>query len=199
MARKSTNVAEHRAHGDSLIATNGSTDSSVERIRDIIFGEQIQDYSAKFDEITSHLKAIDARLARIDDRLSEHERDVDSQIQHQKQKFESELTQLDNEFAKQLADLAEETQQRGDAIKSSVSTLGRKVRKEMRDSTQELSTLKMDRGVLGDLFVQMGEVLVANGTTPAEMATGEKKPAAKKPVKKEAAETAKASSEQSSK
>lgn len=196
MARKSTDIAEHRGHNDGLVVNNGGVDNSVDRIRDIIFGEQIQDYSAKFDEIATQLSAIDARLAQINDRISEHERDVDSQIQHQKQKFESDLAQLDSEFTKQLADLAEETQQRADSIKSSVSTLGKKVRKEMRESAQELSTLKMDRGTLGDLFVQMGEVLVANEPArteeaaaqqlPTETATTQKKKSAAKKVTKAA-------------
>lgn len=166
MATNQKSVVEHRGNTESLVenehANGRANDSSVERIRDIIFGEQIQDYSAKFEQITAQLATIDARLGQINDRIAEHERDMDSQILNQRQNFESQLAQLDSKFSRQLGDLAQEAQQQADTITSKITALASKSKQEMKQATQELSTLKMDRGTLGELFVQMGQVLVAD-------------------------------------
>lgn len=150
-------VAEHR----------NSAGDSVDRIREIIFGEQIQDYSAKFEKIWDQLSTIDQRLEQIIEKIAEQERDLESQLENQKKKFEAELNQLDSDFSKQLADAAIENQERADALATSITTLGKSAKKDLTKATKELTDLKVDRAALGDMFALIGQSLTT-GTMQSE-------------------------------
>lgn len=144
---------EHRNHsGD-----------SVERIRDIIFGEQIQDYSAKFEQIWTQFSAVDQRLESIHNKLAEHERDIDSQLEQQRKKFDAALKQLDSDFSQQLADAAVETQQKADALNKTIVALSKSTKKDLKKATEQLADLKMDRASLGEMFLHLGQSLLTNG------------------------------------
>lgn len=161
---------EHREHRNN--PSNNSGDS-VDRIRDIIFGEQIQDYGSKFEKIWAQFSALDQRLERINEKLAEHERDIDSQLENQKKKIETALNQLDSDFTQQLADAAVENQQRAEALSKSVVTLDKSTKTNLKKATEQLTTLKMDRAALGDLFVSMGQNLI---TVDSQQETSTKLP-----------------------
>jgi|GEM_PF-1829689 len=157
----STKTAEHR---------NTSGDS-VDRIRDIIFGQQIQDYDAKFEKIWSQFSNIDQQLERIIEKISEQERDFDSQLENQKKKFEAELSQLDSDFSRQLADAAVENQEKADALAKTITALSKSTKKDLTKAAEQLTNLKMDRTALGDMFVLLGQNLISDNGPSTDIAT----------------------------
>jgi len=152
---------EHREHRNPRIdngtsAENDKNDNSVDRIRDIIFGAHIQDYSSRFSKISSQLDIIDKRLEQINERISEHERDIDSQLADQKKKFEIQLSQLDAGFSEQIEGVVLQNQHQTKALNDAITALGKQSKQDLQQATQELSDLKVDRSLLSDLFLACG-------------------------------------------
>lgn len=159
--RNGTETAEHR----------NDAGNSVDRIRDIIFGEQIQDYGAKFDKIWTQLSTIDQRLERINEKIAEQERDLDSQLENQKKKFAAELSQLDSDFSRQLADAALESQEKADALAQTITALSKSTKMDLTKTAAQLTNLKMDRAALGDMFVLLGQNLISDNIQSESTAT----------------------------
>lgn len=162
MAVNKAEFMELREHRNSPIDNSDvslDNDNSVDRIRDIIFGAQIQDYSSKFSKISSQLDTLDKRLEQINQRISEHERDIDSQLTDQKKKFETRLSQLNAEFSEQLEEVILQNQHQAKTLNDSITVLGKQSKQELQKAKQELSNLKVDRSLLSDLFVQFSQTL----------------------------------------
>ncbi len=80
------------------------------------------------------------------------QRDLD-RLQKQVNRLSEELTEQDRSQGEKLQTLRRESQQAGDEL-----------RDELRQTAQELTTSKVDRVTLGELFVEIGTCLKSGGS-----------------------------------
>jgi uncharacterized membrane-anchored protein YhcB (DUF1043 family) len=112
---------------------NSQLDGSqeVERIRDIIFGPQMRDYTQKFQNV---------------------QRDLD--------RLQQELDDL----SEQLVDQGSETGKKLQALRREMRKADDGLRDELRQTAEQLAGDKVDREVLGELFIELGNHLKTGGS-----------------------------------
>jgi septal ring factor EnvC (AmiA/AmiB activator) len=105
----------------------------VERIRTILFGQQMRDYEQRFVAFQRDLTRFQGELERLGE----------------------ELTAKDAEQSKKLQ-----------ALRGEMQRADNEARDELRQTAQKLSDEKVDRALLGDLFIELGNHLKDGGALP---------------------------------
>ena len=95
----------------------------VDRIRDIIFGSQMRDYSQQFQAVQRDLERLQQEVDRLTEQLAEQDRGQ----------------------GKKLQNLRREMRRADDGL-----------RDELRQTAQKLTSDKVDRVALGELFIELG-------------------------------------------
>lgn len=124
---------------ESEAGSQAGTIQELDRVRDIIFGPQMRDYQQRFQLLDRDLKRLEQEIDRLRDKLTQQLAELDSAQNQKLQTLSQELRQAD-------ADL----------------------RAEERRSTEDLTTSKVDRAALGELFVEIGTRL-KGGASVAEL------------------------------
>jgi len=151
-------------------AKNGGQAEStekVERIRDLIFGQQIRDYSQKFDVINKDLTRLQGLINRLTDEVREQERSftqklreqeqtLTTQIQEQDRRQTQQHRELDQRLTQQIQDFDRTHSQNTQELWQAVRELEDTMRSELRQTAHELDELKMDRFTLGELLIKLG-------------------------------------------
>ena len=103
----------------------------VDRIRDIIFGTQMQDYEQKFQTMQRDLERLQEEIDRLTEQLGDQ----------------------DSNQGKKLQSLRQEMRKADDGL-----------RDEFRETAQKLADDKVNRLVLGELFIELGTHLKTGGS-----------------------------------
>jgi seryl-tRNA synthetase len=93
-----------------------------------------------------------AQMRDYDGRFETVQRDLD-RLQGDIDRLSKRLSEQESSHNKQLGDLRQEMRQADDDL-----------RDELRETAQRLTTDKVDRTVLGDLFIQLGKQVKADGS-----------------------------------
>lgn len=128
---------------------------SLDKIRDILFGAQAQDYESRFAELEKRLiKEFSETRREFEDRLESLEDSMKKELET--------LKDLLNAEKKDRRELAKETSKRfADASRNL-----QKLDDELTESQERLQNVKADRSVVADLFVQLAERLTSYAASP---------------------------------
>lgn len=173
----------------------------VERIRDIIFGTQMRDYTQQFDGVNRALESMAAQSAQLLTQLQEqeerHQRALDraseqhqARLQAQAEIHRQEVQRLQSQLAEQAASfhrqLTEQMQQietqiqqveerhatNFNALTDQLQKVEERLRSELESVSTALNASKTDRATLGELLVQLGTDLQATSALPLEIGHG---------------------------
>lgn len=164
------------AISESVISATDSVDK-VERIRDLLFGTQMRDYTQRFDAISRDLSRLTQETARIQEAIQEQEnkftkllrQEVDrlaAQLQDQDKRTQQQLQQVDQRLTEQIKELDQKHTQNAKELAYNLARTERVLREELHELSQQLNHTKVDRPTLGDLLVEIGQTLKTNDPTP---------------------------------
>ncbi|MEZ4735723.1 MAG: hypothetical protein R3E79_52200 [Caldilineaceae bacterium] len=161
---------------ETLVSVTDSGDK-VERIRDLLFGTHMRDYTQRFDAISRDLLRLTQEATRINETIQEQEnkftrlvrQEVDrlaGQLQDQDKRAQQQLQQLDQRLTQQIKELDQKHTQHAKELSRTLARTERNLREELHDLSQRLNTMKVDRPTLGDLLIGIGQNLKSNDPTP---------------------------------
>lgn len=112
--------------------------TELERIRDIIFGPQMQDYEGQFSRVAAELGLLSQRLNDLQSTLAQQQADQDQRRDELEHAFSERLDQLESSLGTQTRQLADDLQ---------------------AEFTQALDAVQDDKASrldMGDMLVEMG-------------------------------------------
>jgi DNA repair exonuclease SbcCD ATPase subunit len=155
------------------------TDSvdKVERIRDLIFGTHMRDYTQRFDAISRDLARLTQETTRLNELIQEQDgkftrllrQEVDrlgAQLQEQDKRAQQQLQQVDQRLTEQIKELDQKHTQSAKELATNLARTERILRDELHELSQQLNNMKVDRPTLGDLLINIGQNLKTNDPTP---------------------------------
>ena len=166
-------------------ALPGADNVSVEKIRDLLFGNQMQDYDRRFSNLEERflqrLKDVEAEAARglgafelnakkqIDsvagqlreekDRRAEAEKEIERNVRDQTQALEKRLRQMADQLAQLEREVTDRITQESQALREEIKRKNEDTRQAIERMFAELSSVKTDRNLLAGLFVEVAKAL----------------------------------------
>jgi len=170
----------------SVINTNqwaGVTDSvdKVDRIRDLLFGPHMRDYTQQLAAISHDLLSLTQETARLAVAIQDQEnkftqflrQDLDrlaAQLQDQGQRAQQQLQQVDHRLTEQWKVLDQSHTQRVNNLAHGIARSEQALRTELHALAEGLNQRKVDRPVLGDLLIELGHSLKSTEPIPLPVA-----------------------------
>lgn len=113
--KKKTTAAGDAVDAKELNVTRGESTEKLERIREIVFGAQLREYSQRFENIQRDIARLQQEIQRLSEALGEQSRqqskqvrDLDdrilAKIQEHSRQLTLQVTELDNRQSAQLRD-----------------------------------------------------------------------------------------------
>lgn len=151
----------------------------VERIRDIIFGTQMRDYTQRFDALTRDLARVSQEVSQLTEQMKEQEsrlrrelrqetERLQTQLQEQDQARQQQIQQLDQRLSDQLQALDQKQTESAQSLASHLANVEEMLRNELYRLSEELNQAKVDRPALGELLVNLGTSLQTTAPKPLE-------------------------------
>ncbi|MEZ4677885.1 MAG: hypothetical protein R2932_27075 [Caldilineaceae bacterium] len=152
----------------------------VERIRDIIFGTQMRDYTQRFDTLSRELARVSQEVTRLGEQMQEQEKRLRAelrqesdrllaQLQDQDKAHQQQLQALDQRLSAQLHDLDQKHTQNAQTLGTNLASVEQLLRNELHDIMKQLNRAKVDRPSLGELLVNLGTSLQTNEPKPLQL------------------------------
>lgn len=177
-------MSKTRPLADSSEAIVSVTDSvdKVERIRDLLFGAHMRDYTQRFDLISRDLTRLTQETTRLNETIQEQDskftklvrQEIDRltvQLQEQDKRSQQQVQQVDQRLTEQIKELDHKHTQSAKELARTITRTEKSLREELHDLSQRLNTLKVDRPTLGDLLIGIGESLKSNDPNPLPLAS----------------------------
>lgn len=166
-----------------LAALSGSITGSadkVERIREILFGAQMREYTQRFDTIARDVTRLNQEVARLGEQMREQEarlrkelrqevEHLSSLLQDQDKKQQQQLQQLDQRLTNQLQELDRKHTEGAQKLAHNLHQLEQNLRAELHDLSRRLNSMKVDRPTLGELLIGIGTSLKSNEPEPLQL------------------------------
>ena len=163
----------------------GADNVSVEKIRDLLFGNQMQNYDHRFssleDRFQKRVKDLEAETARSlgafeqnakkqvesvagqlrdeKDRRADTEKELERSMRDQMQALEKRLRQLSDQVGQIERELADRITQEAQALREEIKRKNDDTRQAIERMVAELSGVKTDRNLLAGLFVEVAKAL----------------------------------------
>ncbi|MCB0062806.1 MAG: hypothetical protein KDE19_11845 [Caldilineaceae bacterium] len=152
----------------------------VERIRDILFGTQMRDYTQRFDAVTRDLARVSQEVAQLSEQLKEQENRLRkelrqesdrllSQLQEQDAARQQQIQKLDQRLSEQLQTLDQKHTESAQTLAHHLANVEQMLRAELHELSTHLNHAKVDRPSLGELLINLGASLQANAPKPLEI------------------------------
>jgi len=160
-------------------SVTGSADK-VERIREILFGAQMREYTQRFDTVTRDVTRLNQEVARLGEQMREQEarlrkelrqevEHLSSLLQDQDKKQQQQLQQLDQRLTNQLQELDRKHTEGAQKLAHNLHQLEQSLRAELHDLSRRLNSMKVDRPTLGELLIGIGTSLKSNEPEPLQL------------------------------
>jgi len=175
-APRSEAAAENRKRGEEVTEA-----SSVDRIRDIIFGNQMQDYDHRFkrleerilqeiqelrentsnrlDSIETFIKkeveSLNDRIKAEQDKRAESVNKVAKELKDAVKSVSNNIERLDEQQSKDSRDLRQQLLDQSKNFSSEIQKKYKESSMALNQAAQELRNEKMDRSVLSELLMEM--------------------------------------------
>lgn len=165
-----------------LPATMTSSAEKVERVRDIIFGAQMRDYTQRFDTMSRELARVGQEVTRLTEQLQEQEKRLRkelrqesdrllAQMQDQDKAQQQQIQALDQRLSEQLQLLDQKHTASAQALANHLASVEQLLRDELHDLSRQLNSNKVDRPSLGDLLIELGTGLKTKEPDPLQIST----------------------------
>jgi DNA repair exonuclease SbcCD ATPase subunit len=167
------------------VGATGADAVSVDKIRDILFGNQMQDYDRRFSQIderfqqklrdlesetTRHLGTVESSLKKQLDSLanqmvqekelrSDSDKELERNLRDQMQGLEKRLGQLADQLGRFERDFIERVTQETQGLRDELKRRNDDTRATVEKMFAELSGVKTDRNLLAGLFVEIAKCL----------------------------------------
>ncbi len=135
----------------------------VDRIREIIFGTQMRDYDQRFEAMVRDVERLQRELNQLNEQLVAQSAAQTKNLQEARQEsraaeadLRTHLRQQIDQVSAQLTDKDAAQSQNLQALRQELRTADSALRDELRQAAQRLTNDKVDRAVLGDLFIELG-------------------------------------------
>ena len=166
----------------SVPATEGV---SVDKIRDLLFGNQMQDYDRRFttmeERLLQKVKELESETARSlsglessakkqmesmanqfreeKDRRADADKELERSFREQTQTLEKRLGGLSDQLSRLERDFAEQSGQQAQSLREEIKRRSEDMRATIDRMFAELSNVKTDRNLLAGLFVEIAKCL----------------------------------------
>ena len=77
----------------------------LDRIRDIVFGSQIREYTQRFTVINNDLSRLQQQITDLSEQVSQQEKLQTSRLREQDERLSEQLQEQQRQFSKQIQDL----------------------------------------------------------------------------------------------
>lgn len=172
--------------------TNGSKDGAgnIDKIRDLIFGSQMQDYEKRFGRleerifkemtdskseskktidsleryISKEIEALKERLAQEQTARTDAFKELSRQLKDVNRSFEKKLDGLGEQFNDHNTDLRQQISDLSQSLKNEIYRRYEEISYTIEQTSQELKAGKADRSALSDLFSEMA-IRITNDRT----------------------------------
>jgi len=156
-----------------------STESSLDTVRDILFGAQIRQTDQQRSELEKRLqKTIDdlrkdshKQMAALKEEMEKMHQEIARDAAKSSDEFNKQLASLDNSLqdldkatSSAEADLADNIDTQVSSLNTQMENWREQLSSELDKVHSQLMHDKTDRGSLADLFSQMAEQLMTDGT-----------------------------------
>ncbi len=167
------------------VGAPGADAVSVDKIRDILFGNQMQDYDRRFAQIderfqqklrdvesetTRHLGTVETSLKKQLDSLanqmvqekelrSDSDKELERSLRDQMQGLEKRLGQLADQLSRFEREFIERVTQETQGLRDELKRRNDDTRATVEKMFAELSGVKTDRNLLAGLFVEIAKCL----------------------------------------
>jgi hypothetical protein len=167
------------------VGAPGADAVSVDKIRDILFGNQMQDYDRRFSQIderfqqklrdlesetTRHMGTVEASLKKQLDSIanqmvqekelrSDSDKELDRSLRDHAQSLEKRIGQLSDQLSRFERDFIERLTQETQALRDELKRRNDDTRANVEKMFAELSGVKTDRNLLAGLFVEIAKCL----------------------------------------
>lgn len=166
-------MKEHPTPQSDLGKLNLDSAEKLNRIRELIFGQQSRDYEQRIERNRQESTRASQELARLGETLRTLENTFSAQLKSVSESFATQLDEqnkrhaqivqeMQQRFSQQLQDLQNNHQAQLNALEQAQIQSEAKVLAEMRASAEQLHDQKTDRVKLGSLLIDIGSTLKAH-------------------------------------
>jgi phage-related minor tail protein len=156
-----------------------STDK-VERIREIVFGAHMREYTQKFDLANREMARLNREIERLNQQLRDQEALFKRQLRDEVERLALQIQEMDKRQTHQLQELDKQQTQEVEALEQKQSQRmqeldqimhrsDRDLLNKLRELSEQLNHMKVDRSTLGELLMELGAGLKSNA--PAALAS----------------------------
>lgn len=177
-------TSEQRSMATTPDLQGSVTDSTekVERIREILFGAQMREFTQKFDLLQREVVRLQQEIGRLNEQLREQDKTLrkqlredgerlTTQLQEQETRQAQQLTAAEQRQMEQLQNVDQRHTQHAQQLGEQIRRTERAVLNELSQVSSELNHAKADRSVLGNLLIDLGANLKAKTPDPIAKVT----------------------------
>ena len=162
------------AQGVDLHISTGDSGAKIERIRQLIFGQQIKEYNQRFELLGQDVARLQSSLNQLNDdtheqfntltqKLQEQEQARTAQLHEQDQRLTQLLRETDERLSQQHLESDRRHNEQAEELRQLLRQTDEAVRLELRTALEQLNNLKMDRFTLSDLLIQLANSMKRTG------------------------------------
>ena len=167
------------------VGAPGADAVSVDKIRDILFGNQMQDYDRRFSEMEErflqrfkdlesetarslsafesntkkHLDSLAHQFREEKDQRAEADKENERALREQGQAMEKRIRQLSDQVSQLDSDFSDRLTRETQALHEEIKQKNTDMRQTIEKMFAELSNVKTDRTLLASLFVEVAKCL----------------------------------------
>ena len=177
---KSKGQEEEAAVSTELPVGITSSTEKVDRVRDIIFGTQMRDYTQRFDTISRELARLGQEVTRLTEQMQEQDKRLRkelrqesdrllAQMQDQDKAQQQQLQAVDQRLSEQLHLLDQKHTTSAQSLAGHLANVEQLLRNELHDLSRQLNSNKVDRPSLGELLIALGTGLKTEEPAPLQI------------------------------
>jgi chromosome segregation ATPase len=186
---KSDKPSSPRVAGAAPVGSNGEVPEAeaagVDKIRNLLFGNQMQDYDRRFSGLeerflqrfkeleletsrnlgafeTNAKKQVDSLATQLrdeKDQRADADREIDRLLREQNQALEKRIRVLSDQLSQLDRDMADRLTHESQALRDELKQKHADIRQAIENMFGELSNVKTDRTLLASLFVEVAKCL----------------------------------------
>jgi chromosome segregation ATPase len=169
--------------GDGARPEDGAV--GVEKIRDLLFGNQIQDYDRRFSSLEErflqrfkdiasetthslgaiesnakqHIESLANQLRAEKELRADADKDIDRTVREQNQTVEKRLRAMSDQLSQLERDMADRVTQETQSIREEIKRKSEDLQRTIEKMFSELGNVKTDRNLLAGLFLEVAKCL----------------------------------------
>jgi hypothetical protein len=163
-----------KAAQEALSHAPSMTDApGVDKIRELLFGNQMQDYDRRFS-VMEELESLANQIRHEQDLRAEADKELGRGLREQIQGLEKQLSKVADQLANQDRDFTERLSHESQTLREESRRRTDETRAAIERMLAELMHVKTDRSLLAGLFVEIARCLNQDTTAKANGGNGQR-------------------------